>query len=128
MNTGHAVSMTYIDTLIRQWCNMIKWIITAHNKKEHCAQGKTFSKGILSYCITVSQVNYCYWPLRELSFWPGEGPSICGGTKIFWGLRGAVFIFIRSKGGPRGGDQNFFQEGGGPDFFCAFGATYHNQY
>ncbi len=30
-----SLILTYIDSLITQWCNMIKWIIKAHNRKEH---------------------------------------------------------------------------------------------
>ncbi len=44
-----------------------------------------------------------------------RGPSVCGGTKIFWGgLRGGANFY---RGKERG--QNFFlgPSGGGPEFF-----------
>ena len=39
---------------------------------------------------------------------PGGGPSVCGGTRIFWGGQSV-----------KGGDQFFFSgpKGGGPEFF-----------
>ena len=53
---------------------------------------------------------------RELSFFTGRGASVCGGTRIFWGVqRGEpVFFFTKSKGEPeflpvvKGGSQNLF--------------------
>ena len=43
--------------------------------------------------------------VRELSFLPGGGPSVCWGAEFFWGGQwGGPFFFQLAEGG---GDQNF---------------------
>ncbi len=64
-------------------------------------------------------------PLREHSFLPEGGrPSICGGTRFFWGgLRGDHFFVTGSKGmGPEVVPE-FFSRGEDQNFVGAFGAT-----
>ena len=73
---------------------------------------------MLSLFFGVQKIVLYHNIIKELSFFTGRGPSVCGGTRIFWGSQrgGGPFFSVGQRGGPK-----FFPKMGTLNF-RAFGA------